>query len=70
MFLPEIDFVLYLWKKGMLLEFCIARNCQNTNLFPKKSNFEPIKSKKMVNCEFTNVNQSLLLLKSIANQVI
>ena len=64
--LPEIDFVLYLWKKWIFLEFCYKGIGQNTNLFPKKSNLEPIKSKKRAKSEFTEVNRSLLQLKGIA----
>ena len=36
-------------------------------LFPKKSNLEPIKSKKRAKSEFTEDNHSFLHLKSIEN---
>ena len=49
--LSEINIVLYLWKKGIFLNFA------------RKSHHKQEKGKS----EFTEVNRSLLQLKSIAN---
>ena len=67
MFLPEIDFVLYLRRKGRHFLCLMERNCQNTNFISQKVEFGTHKLKKMTKSEFTEVDQSLLLLKSIAN---
>ena len=59
--LPEIDFVLYLWKKLIFLKFFY-------NEIPIFSNLGPIKNKR-ANIEVKEVNPSLLQLKSIANYI-
>ena len=55
MVLPEIDFVLYLWKKLIFVRFCYKGIGQNTNFVSLKVELGTHKSNKRDKIELTDI---------------